>query len=62
MTRLRRLPAAIALAAVTAASAIACTPVTEATVPAPPSCPSGQQWTALPSGHWGCAPDNGGKP
>jgi hypothetical protein len=62
VTRPRRILTAIALAAVTAASAIARTPVTEATVPAPPSCPSGQQWAAITAGHRGCAPDNGGRP
>jgi hypothetical protein len=62
MTRSRRLLAALALAVAVGVSSAACQPVTEATIPAPPPCPPGQQWVALSTSHWGCAPDSGVRP
>jgi hypothetical protein len=53
-----RSAAAIALAVVTIASTAACQNITQASVPAPPACPSGQQWAALSTSKYGCTADN----
>lgn len=52
--RARRLFAALALAAFAIVTTAACQNPTEAPVPAPPPCPSGQHWTGLPVGKYGC--------
>ena len=54
-----RAAAAIALAVVTIASTAACQNITQAPVPVPPACPSGQQWAALSTSQYGCTADNG---
>ena len=54
-----RSAAAIALAVVTIASTAACQNITQAPVPAPPACPSGQQWAALSTSQYSCTADNG---
>jgi hypothetical protein len=54
-----RAAAALALAVVAIASTAACQNITEAPIPAPPTCPAGQQWAAISTSQYGCTADNG---
>jgi hypothetical protein len=61
MSRSRRLLAAAALAVVVILAASGCHDITEANVPAPPTCPAGQYWRQSdpPNGDYACLPPSG---